>query len=133
MEFGAILGSSFGQFLGQFWPALGRVLGLFWPSPSCFKAVTRGRGVPDGSCHSGATVLHKADRPINLGLSEPGTLVNLNLPSFRIGNTNYNFNFGFWPVSGRTWSRDPFNRVGLEKWCRNHPQLAPETNSKAVS
>ena len=37
------------------------------------------------------------------------------LPSLRIGNRNYNFNFVFWPVSGRTWPRDPFNRVGLEK------------------
>ena len=30
------------------------------------------------------------------------------------------FDFGFWPVSGRTWPRDPFQRVGLEKWCRTH-------------
>ena len=57
----------------------------------------------------------------------------LNLPSSRIGNKNYNFSFGVWPVSGRTWPRDPFNRVGLEKSCRTHSELAPETNSKAVS
>ena len=55
------------------------------------------------------------------------------LPSLRIGNRNYNFNFVFWPVSGRTWPRDPFNQVGLEKWCRNQPKLALETNSRAVS
>ncbi len=34
-----------------------------------------------------------------------------------------------WPYN---WPRDPFQRVGLEKWCRTHPKLAPETNSKAV-
>jgi hypothetical protein len=44
-----------------------------------------------------------------------------------------NCDFGFWPVSGRTWPRDPFHRVGLEKWCINHPTLAQRTNSKAVS
>ncbi len=62
-----------------------------------------------------------------------GVGVVFNLPSFRINDTNYNFDFGFWPVSGRTWPRDPFKLVGLEEWCRNHPQLAPETSSKAVS
>ncbi len=36
-------------------------------------------------------------------------------PSFRVGNNNYNFNCVFWPVSGRTWPRDPFKRVGLGK------------------
>ncbi len=55
------------------------------------------------------------------------------LPSFRIGNNKYNLNFVFWPVSGRTWPRDPLKRVGLEKWCRNHPQLTPETICKPVS
>ncbi len=54
----------------------------------------------------------------------PRSLPNgLPLPSFRIGHKNYNLYVGFWPVSGRTWPRDPFQRVGLEKWCRNHPQL----------
>ena len=53
------------------------------------------------------------------------------LLSFRIGNNNYNFSFGLWPVSDRTWSRDPFKRVGLEKLCRTHPKLAPGTNSEA--
>ena len=33
------------------------------------------------------------------------------------------FDFGFWPVSGRTWPRDPFQRVGLEKWCRTNPKI----------
>jgi hypothetical protein len=42
------------------------------------------------------------------------------------------FIFGFWTISGRTWPRDPFKRVGLEKWCRNHPKLTQESNSKAV-
>ncbi len=51
--------------------------------------------------------------------------------SFRIGNEICNFSFVFWPVSGRTWPRDPFHRVGLEKWCRTHPQLTPETNLNA--
>ncbi len=64
---------------------------------------------------------------------ETGVCEIVSLPSFRIGNQNYNFNFGFWPVSGRTWPRDPFNRVGLEKWYINHPTLAPGTNSKAAS
>ena len=40
---------------------------------------------------------------------------------------------GFGTVSGRNWPRDPFQRVGLNKWCRTHPKLAPETNSNAVS
>ncbi len=57
----------------------------------------------------------------------------LNLPLFRIGHQNYNLYLWFWQVSGRTWPRDPFQRVGLEKRCRTHPKLAPETNSKAVS
>ncbi len=29
-----------------------------------------------------------------------------------IGNTNYNFNFGFWQVSGRTWPKTPLNGPG---------------------
>ncbi len=41
--------------------------------------------------------------------------------------------FAFWQVSGRTWPRDPFQRVCLDKWWRTHPKLAPETNSKAVA
>ena len=49
--------------------------------------------------------------------------VQIYLPSFRIGHQNYNFSFGFWPVSGRTWPRDPLKRVGLEKRCINHPKL----------
>ena len=38
---------------------------------------------------------------------------------------------GFRPVCCRTWPRDPFQRVGLEQWCRTHPKFAPETHSKA--
>ncbi len=34
----------------------------------------------------------------------------------------------FGRLSRRTWPRDPFQRVGLEKWCRTHTQLAPETD-----
>ena len=36
-------------------------------------------------------------------------------------------------VSGRIWPRDPFQRVGLDKWCRTHPKFAPEINSEAIS
>ena len=39
----------------------------------------------------------------------------------------------FKQISGRSWPRDPFKRVGPEKWCRTHPKLAQETNSKAAS
>ncbi len=60
-------------------------------------------------------------RPLPHGRTPPR--LSQNLPSLRIGNENYNFNFGFWPVSGRTWPRGPFNRVGLEKWCRNQPKV----------
>jgi hypothetical protein len=38
-----------------------------------------------------------------------------------------------WTIFGQTWPRDQSKRVGLEKWCRTHPKLAPETNSNAVS
>ena len=48
-------------------------------------------------------------------------------------NKNYNFIFSFWPISGRTWPRDPVKQVGLGKWYTNHPKLTPETNYKAVS
>ncbi len=68
------------------------------------------------------------------GRFRQGPANNPNLPSLRIGDQNlYIFVFGFWPDSGRTWPRDPLQRVGLEKWCRTHPRSAPETNSKAVS
>ncbi len=55
------------------------------------------------------------------------------LPSFRIANQNYNLNFGNWPICGRTWPRDPFQRVRLEIWCRTQPKLAPDANSKTIS
>ena len=45
------------------------------------------------------------------------------LPSFRIGNKNYNFYFGFWPVSGRLGARDPLQRVGLVS--DKIPKLSP--------
>ena len=40
---------------------------------------------------------------------------------------------GFWWVLGGTWPRDPFQRVGLEKWCRTHPKLDPETIGRFVT
>ncbi len=47
---------------------------------------------------------------------------------------NYNSSFGsFRLLSGQTWSRDPLQRVKLGKWCRTRPNLAPETNDKAIS
>ncbi len=55
------------------------------------------------------------------------------LPSLSIGNQNHNFYLVLGWFPGRTWPRDPFQRVGLEKCCRTHPKFAPETNSKAVS
>ncbi len=39
----------------------------------------------------------------------------------------------FDPVSDRTWPRDPFQRVGLERRCGTHPKLAPDTKYKAGS
>ncbi len=57
----------------------------------------------------------------------------LHLPSLKMNNKNYNLYCGFWPVSGRPWPRDPFQRVGLKKWCRTHTKVAPENNYKAVS
>jgi hypothetical protein len=65
--------------------------------------------------------------------TDPCKSVRVPLPSFRIGNINDDAYFGFWQVSARTWPRDPFQRVGLEKGCRTHPKLAPETNYKTVS
>jgi hypothetical protein len=35
-------------------------------------------------------------------------------------------------VSGQTWPRDPFQRAWLQKWCRTHSHLAPDTISKAI-
>ena len=32
--------------------------------------------------------------------------------------------------SSQTWARDPFQRVGLEKWCKTNPTSAREANSK---
>jgi hypothetical protein len=52
----------------------------------------------------------------------------VDLLSFTLGNKNYSLIWGFWQISGRTWPRDPFQRVGIEKRCRTHPKLAPETN-----
>ena len=47
---------------------------------------------------------------------------------------HYNLSFGlFRSLPGRTWPRDPFQRVRLEKTSRTHFKLAPETNYKAVS
>jgi hypothetical protein len=40
------------------------------------------------------------------------------------GNGHFALFFGFWRVSGRTWPRDPFQRVGLEKQCRTHRKSA---------
>ncbi len=49
-------------------------------------------------------------------------------------NKHYNLSFGlFRSFSGRAWPRDPFQRVKLDKWCRTHLELAPETNAKAMS
>ncbi len=48
-------------------------------------------------------------------------------------NNNYDLSFVFRSFSGRAWPRDPLQRVRLEKWCRTHPKLAPETNQKAIS
>ena len=33
---------------------------------------------------------------------------------------------------GRTWPRDPIQRISLESGCRTHPKLAYGTNAKAV-
>ena len=43
------------------------------------------------------------------------------------------FIFCFRQIPGRTWPRDPFERVGPEKRCKTHPKSAPEANSKAIS
>ncbi len=61
-----------------------------------------------------------ADRPCDPRRLRAATvtldLAARNLPPFTIiGNRNPNFYLGFWPVSGRTWPRDPFQRGGLEK------------------
>ncbi len=73
------------------------------------------------------------DRQHHLAALTANIYVYIYLPSFRIGNKRYNFYLGFWPVSGRTWPRDPFKRAGLEKWCRTHPKLAQEINYKTIS
>ncbi len=39
----------------------------------------------------------------------------------------------FGPVLGQSWPHDPFKRVMLEKWCRMHLKLAPETNYNVIS
>ncbi len=39
----------------------------------------------------------------------------------------------FRPFSGQARPRDPLQRVRLDKWCRGHRKLTPETNHKALS
>ncbi len=58
----------------------------------------------------------------------------LYLQSIMPRNKNYNLSFGlFRSFPGRTWPRDPFQRVRLKKWCRTHLKLAPETDYKVIS
>ncbi len=45
----------------------------------------------------------------------------------------YAFVFGFGPNSGRTWPRDPFQRVRLEKRCKTQPKIAAEPNYTTIS
>ncbi len=56
------------------------------------------------------------------------------LVAIRPRNKQYNLSFGLFRIfPGQTWPRDPLQGVRLEKWCRTHLKLAPETNSKAMS
>ena len=48
-----------------------------------------------------------------------------NVPELLMRNGEYNCLFGFWPVSGRTWPRDPFPRVGFAKMVQNAPKIRP--------
>ncbi len=38
----------------------------------------------------------------------------------------------FGTAFGHNWPQDPCNRARLEKWCRTHLQLAPQTTSQAI-
>jgi hypothetical protein len=58
---------------------------------------------------------------------------NIDLVSIKPRCTNYNFSLVFRTFPGQTWPRDPCQRVRLDKLCRTHLKLAPETNSKAMS
>ncbi len=88
------------------------------------------RGLPQAPRGRPSTLFFRRER---VGDHSGALQLLLAVPWFRIGNQNYNCYSVFWPVSGRTWPRDPLQRIGLDKLCRKHPELAPETNYKTVS
>ena len=55
------------------------------------------------------------------------------LPSLSLGNRIYNLYLVFGRFSAELGPETRSNGSGSKKWCRTHPKLAPETNSKVVS
>ncbi len=62
-----------------------------------------------------------------------GRSCRVNLAAIKPRNKKHNLSFVFRSFPGKTWPRDPLQRVRLEQWCRTRLKLAPETNSKATS
>jgi hypothetical protein len=60
-------------------------------------------------------------------------LGNTNLHPLSIGNTNYNLHFVFGQCPADIGPETRSDGSGSKNGCRTHPQLSPQTNSKAVS
>ena len=60
---------------------------------------------------------------LEIPIARHGSLTEINrheLQLLRIGDQTYNLYLVLGPVSGPTWTRDPLQRTGYDKWYRTH-------------